>query len=214
MLVISATMLMASATPAIAHSNSGSRTVKIERQIKQLKKHKNKYEGAIRFWSNKKHRWMLHPRQSEKPCWKLKLRGPLQLCIIGRRSVRGSSQKLKFVERRIQELSILIQPIGNRSHWECIYSYEHGPGGWSTNTGNGYYGGLQMDLDFQRAHGLDLLLRKGTANNWTIHEQMVVAERARRGIQTTRVGSRVVLTQHSPRGYYPWPRTARFCDLI
>jgi opacity protein-like surface antigen len=33
--------------------------------------------------------------------------------------------------------------------WLCIHRLE---GGWSSNTGNGYYGGLQMNLGFQRTY--------------------------------------------------------------
>lgn len=85
----------------------------------------------------------------------------------------------------------------HRAAWLCIYSYENGGYGWKANTGNGYYGGLQMDLSFQRAYGWGLLRTKGTANHWTAHEQMWVAERAWR-----------------TRGFYPWPNTARYCGLI
>jgi hypothetical protein len=87
----------------------------------------------------------------------------------------------------------------HRSAWMCIHRFERHPAqGWATRTGNGYYGGLQMDLDFQRTYGRELLRRKGTANNWKPYEQMWVAERAHR----------------SGRGFYPWPNTARFCGLI
>jgi hypothetical protein len=83
----------------------------------------------------------------------------------------------------------------HRTAWLCIHRYE---GGWRANTGNGYYGGLQMDLQFQRTYGADLLRRKGTANRWTPVEQMWVAERALR----------------AGRGFYPWPNAARRCGLI
>lgn len=87
----------------------------------------------------------------------------------------------------------------HRDEWLCIHRYERHPGqGWATYTGNGYYGGLQMDLSFQRIYGPELLRRKGTANNWSAVEQMWVAERAHR----------------SGRGFYPWPNTARSCGLI
>jgi hypothetical protein len=87
----------------------------------------------------------------------------------------------------------------HRSQWLCIHRYERDPAqGWRTHTGNGYYGGLQMDLDFQRAYGPELLRRKGTANRWSAVEQMWVAERAYR----------------SGRGFHPWPNTARYCGLI
>jgi len=79
--------------------------------------------------------------------------------------------------------------------WRCIQAHE---GPWRANTGNGYYGGLQMDISFQRTHGRYLLRTKGYAHRWTPIEQMWVAERARR----------------SGRGFYPWPNTARSCGLL
>jgi len=87
----------------------------------------------------------------------------------------------------------------HRSQWLCIHRYERNPAqGWATRTGNGYYGGLQMDISFQRTYGAEILRRKGTANNWSALEQMWVAERAHR----------------SGRGFSPWPNTARTCGLI
>lgn len=81
-----------------------------------------------------------------------------------------------------------------REAWMCIHRYE---GAWN-DPDPPYYGGLQMDLDFQRSYGAHLLRRKGTADNWTPLEQIWVAERAYR----------------SGRGFYPWPNTARACGLI
>ena len=76
----------------------------------------------------------------------------------------------------------------HRGAWLCIHRYERNPTqGWRTRTGNGYYGGLQMDIGFQRQYGAELLRRKGTADRWTPVEQMWVAERAHR----------------SGRGFYP-----------
>jgi hypothetical protein len=82
----------------------------------------------------------------------------------------------------------------HRSGWLCIQRHE---GAWDDPNAP-YYGGLQMDIGFQRTYGRGLLRRKGTANHWTPLEQMWVAERAHR----------------SGRGYYPWPNTARYCGLI
>jgi hypothetical protein len=78
--------------------------------------------------------------------------------------------------------------------WRCIQRHE---GRWNDPHAP-YYGGLQMDLSFQRTYGADLLRRKGTADRWTPVEQMWVAERAHR----------------AGRGFYPWPNTARYCGLI
>jgi transglycosylase-like protein len=78
--------------------------------------------------------------------------------------------------------------------WLCIHRYE---GSWRANTGNGYYGGLQMNLGFQRAYASWLVRRKGTADRWTPLEQIWTAEKALRS-----------------RGFWPWPNTARYCGLI
>lgn len=82
----------------------------------------------------------------------------------------------------------------NERRWQCIHRYE---GAWNDPSAP-YYGGLQMDISFQRSYGSDLLRRKGTADNWTPLEQMWVAERAYR----------------SGRGFTPWPNTARACGLL
>ena len=102
-------------------------------------------------------------------------------------------------QRRAARAERLAQSPPHRRQWLCIHRYERHPEqGWATRTGNGYYGGLQMDISFQRTYGGELLRRKGTANRWTPTEQMWVAERAYK----------------SGRGFYPWPNTARSCGLI
>jgi hypothetical protein len=78
--------------------------------------------------------------------------------------------------------------------WRCIHRFE---GAWR-DSGGPYYGGLQMDLVFQRRYGSYLLRKKGTADHWTPLEQMWVAERALR----------------AGRGFYPWPNTGRACGLL
>ena len=78
----------------------------------------------------------------------------------------------------------------------CIAGHEsHAT--WDVSTGNGYYGGLQMDRGFQQAYAPGLYRAKGTADHWTAEEQMRAAERA---IAT--------------RGFTPWPNTARMCGLL
>ena len=80
------------------------------------------------------------------------------------------------------------------AQWRCIHRYE---GAWNDPNAP-YYGGLQMDLQFQRAYGRYLLRRKGTANRWRPLEQMWTAEKALR----------------AGRGFHPWPTAARLCGLI
>jgi hypothetical protein len=80
------------------------------------------------------------------------------------------------------------------AEWRCIHRWE---GPW-TDPNSPYFGGLQMDIAFQRAYGRGLLRRKGTADHWEPYEQMWVAERALK----------------AGRGFHPWPLTARRCGLI
>jgi hypothetical protein len=79
--------------------------------------------------------------------------------------------------------------------WVCIHRHE---AAWN-DTGDPYWGGLQMDRGFMRAYGGDMIARHhgGLANTWTPVEQIVVAERAYR-----------------TRGFAPWPNTARSCGVL
>ena len=139
-------------------------------------------------WYEGKGAWHLRP--GFKKCAQLRFRKPERRCTRHRRVYR-------FHAARVEKLTPkpVVGPLGNVSAWLCIHS---GEGAWNANTGNGYYGGSQMDWSFMSAYGPELLASKGTADNWTPAEQMMVAERARA----------------SGRGYYPWPTTARRCGLI
>src|SRR5579884_3240742 len=76
----------------------------------------------------------------------------------------------------------------------CIHGFE---GAWDANTGNGYYGGLQMDAGFMSRYGASYLRRWGTADNWPVWAQIAAAAAAYR----------------SGRGFSPWPNTAQACGL-
>jgi hypothetical protein len=81
----------------------------------------------------------------------------------------------------------------HRAGWLCIHRYE---GSWR-DSGDPYWGGLQMDRGFMEGYAPHYLLRRGYADHWSPLEQMWVAEHAHRG-----------------RGYSPWPNTARYCGLL
>ena len=97
----------------------------------------------------------------------------------------------KRISARTQQMA---QHPPHARQWACIHHFE---GSWR-DPNSPYYGGLQMDLGFQRTYGRYLLARKGTADHWSPLAQMWVAERAYR----------------SGRGFFPWPNTARYCGLI
>lgn len=114
-----------------------------------------------------------------------------------KRALRWHKELLARYKQKWEELhppAPALPAISHLSAWLCIHSYE---GSW-TDSGSPYYGGLQMDIEFQQSYGSELLRTKGTANNWTPAEQMAVAEKA----------------YSSGRGFYPWPNTARYCGLI
>jgi hypothetical protein len=103
-------------------------------------------------------------------------------------------ERIRVWRRIAVQVEGIAQHPPHQRAWACIHRYE---GSW-TDAGGPYYGGLQMDLGFQRTYGRELLAHKGTANNWTPLEQMWVAERALR----------------AGRGFWPWPNTARYCGLL
>jgi hypothetical protein len=119
-------------------------------------------------------------------------------------SARGRTGEatLRLWQRRLAAATMQVLRHGHRplpralsSAFLCIHHYE---GAWDSNTGNGYYGGLQMDRRFQGLYGSDFVARWGTADNWPAWAQLQVAVRA----------------YHAGRGFYPWPNTARACGLI
>jgi hypothetical protein len=111
----------------------------------------------------------------------------------GIRSVAYGRWVLRLWHQRavVAKRQALIPP--HRSEWLCLHNHE---APWSDASAP-YYGGLQMDREFQATYGRELLRRKGTADHWTPLEQMWVAEHA-----------------YETRGFWPWPNTARSCGLL
>lgn len=206
------TVAVAMIAMVVCAGTAGASPSTVAQTVKKYERVKHRYEGTLAFFDSR--RWMLAPRYEK--CWQVPGENRKKVCRIARKAVKAARVHVANAERVIEKLTAVRGPIGSVSAWNCIYSYESGPefGGWAAATGNGYYGGLQMDIAFQRAHGLDLYSKKGTANRWTAYEQMVVAERARRGVRTSWSNGRVVFWQDKARGYHPWPNTARYCGLL
>lgn len=94
----------------------------------------------------------------------------------------------------------LDQPTG---HWLdgaflCLYRHERGAAGWQTQTGNGYFGGLQMDASFSYTYGPAWAKQYWGSNpaHWPAAVQMSAAMHA-----------------WTTRGFSPWPTTRRMCGL-
>jgi hypothetical protein len=112
-----------------------------------------------------------------------------------RRSITPSTRAvLRYWIRAAAHAYVKAVHPPHRGAWLCIHRYE---GSWS-DTGDPYWGGLQMDRGFMSGYAPSYLLHRGYADRWSPLEQMWVAERAYR----------------SGRGFSAWPNTARMCGLI
>jgi hypothetical protein len=147
-----------------------------------------------------------HPKCKSLHCrevsQKLNLKHAKYLCARGRhatkqwgcQAVRWLTREHNETWRALHPVVRVIQSASDIGAWLCIHN---GEGAWNSNTGNGYYGGLQMDYGFMSSYGGEYMKQWGTADNWPVWAQINAARRAR----------------DSGRGYSPWPNTARACGL-
>jgi hypothetical protein len=120
-------------------------------------------------------------------------RTPTEGRVLAEMSIPDVESAVRLWQRRAASARRSAEHPPHLSQFLCIHRYE---GSW-TDGGGPYYGGLQMDLGFQRTYAPRLLHRKGTADHWTPLEQIWTAEKAAKS-----------------RGFWPWPNTARSCGLI
>lgn len=109
------------------------------------------------------------------------------------RAARWLADELADVHALLERITYWVPPQ-IRSAFLCIHG---GEGAWDDPNAP-YWGGLQMDLEFQATYGPEFLRRWGTADRWPPAVQIHVAYRAYR----------------SGRGFWPWPTTARRCGLL
>lgn len=119
---------------------------------------------------------------------------------------RYHSHLLQYAIRKLKAVNIKLAvrqypvPRNIYNAFLCIHSHE---GSWS-DSGDPYWGGLQMDRSFMNTYGYDMIKRYGGyANIWPPDAQVLVAYRAFSGFNG-----------FGGRGFYPWPNTARACGLI
>jgi hypothetical protein len=83
--------------------------------------------GTLRFFRH--HGWLLDPRHRETRDW-----------AIG--AIEVARHRIPVFRARLARARARLQPQpGHVAGWSCIQSRE---AAWHANTGNGYYGGLQM----------------------------------------------------------------------
>lgn len=108
-------------------------------------------------------------------------------------------------QARSSKSSMLTHPSYVVRGLLCIHSYE---GSWTDPSGP-YWGGLQMDLSFQKTYGwikvdkhsshvhkVYFLNKWGTADKWPIWAQLVTGIHA-----------------YFSRGFEPWPLSSHDCGL-
>ncbi|HEY2354571.1 MAG TPA: hypothetical protein VGH79_06720 [Gaiellaceae bacterium] len=113
-----------------------------------------------------------------------------------RQHTSSSAQTMRSLarkwHRRAAAARRTAQHPPERSAWNCIHHHE---GAW-TDPNAPYWGGLQMDYNFQSAYGAWLLKHKGTADHWAPLAQIWA------GVRAWRV-----------RGFEPWAGTAHACGV-
>lgn len=172
-------VLLLAQTGHIHTASAASTRVTEKAQAKKTYYHSRGYISAI--WKNAR-RTVYHPDKRKADQW---------------------WRALHYLEHRMARSYRIIHPAPKHpriSKWlvsafTCIHGYE---GAWNANTGNGYYGGLQMDSNFQATYGPDFMAKWGSADKWPPWAQIQAAVRA----------------YNSGRGFYPWPNTAAMCGLI
>jgi hypothetical protein len=110
-----------------------------------------------------------------------------------RRKLRKGERLVRHL-RRANRQRLAFGAHGVTRGFLCIHMFE---GAWNDPSAP-YWGGVQMDLSFQRTYGRVFLKALGTADHWPAFIQVAVAMSA----------------YYSGRGYYPWPNTARYCGLL
>ena len=96
-------------------------------------------------------------------------------------SYRGKHRKMSAATRTVARVAIAGIAVGaplaiaatpaSATNWDAIAQCESS-GNWNTNTGNGYYGGLQFSQSTWRAHG-----GTGSASKASKSQQIAVAEK-------------------------------------
>lgn len=191
------------AGPAAAHSFSARvlSDVHVGKSKPELKAQMAYSNYVLDHFKSKQNHWRLLPRHAT--CWShVQSKTLRHVCNAARTRFTAHRWLYSTAKAKYDRLYVPKVPVisGNGGEFECIHGYE---GAWNSNTGNGYYGGLQMDLGFQGTYGREFIAQWGTADNWPVWAQVVAARRARDGYGG-----------YPARGYSPWPNTARACGML
>jgi nucleoid-associated protein YgaU len=78
----------------------------------------------------------------------------LGLCVTVSLATANASSAAEMTSQKVAATSVVNNDGGGGNNWEAVKDCEsRGNGGWSADTGNGYYGGLQVKLSTWYANG-------------------------------------------------------------
>lgn len=146
--------------------------------------------AGLRFYQQSTHRWQTQSDRS--------------LTAVGSATRSPGCSYVRWAARlwqhrsRVARRNFVLWFRAASAKWACIHSQE---GSWQ-DEGLPQMGGLQMDPGFQSTYGAEFLQAYGDAGHWPVWAQLRAAERAFHGYGG-----------YGPRGYGPWPNTARACGL-
>lgn len=101
----------------------------------------------------------------------------------------------QWTARHRQAISLQRRWLWSRAWYQAAMCVHRGEGAWTSNTGNGFYGGMQFDYSTWLSNGGGRFA--AYAHLATPVEQLTVT-----------------YWTWQRRGWYPWPNTARACGLI
>lgn len=106
--------------------------------------------SVVSFFTKNPHKWMVHPRK--KNCWGMQSKRARRICDRARQALYAHRWLYSVAHERYHELYVpKPKPVpsyapGHVAGWLCIHSQE---AAWNAQTGNGYYGGLQMTYGWE-----------------------------------------------------------------
>lgn len=109
-------------------------------------------------------------------------------------AVRRQNLRTLQAVRREDDPAAIVAQLARA--FMCVHA---GEGAWTAATGNGYWGGLQMDRGFMSAYAPPALIARGYAHVWSPVEQIAVG---------------ILGWSLRGRTFAPWPTTGRRCGLL
>jgi hypothetical protein len=170
-LILAAAAALVLAAPASAASSKelAAREARVVRKVEQAK-------STLRFFERHPHLLYAKDASTKHRAWRV-VAVARQHFILGRAELERIRALLRRRSRAAGVASSAVPDrlLGDVNAWLCIFDGKRhgrysgngtGEGGNWRDPDSPYYGGLQMDMDFQRAYGAEFLARWGTADHW------------------------------------------------